>query len=218
MRDLISAVDPARPIRLFLTGSPQPRFGLAEQYGIAGAAGAIENVVQRTGGSLRAESTVDYGGRVARAREFEAERTSWYHSVRGVAEFIDAANRTIGAFGALGDQIQQQHPTLALSVSRGGNACSITNRSYTVAVGYNQGEIVNSLRGSYLFAKLFRGHARPEQIDLVRYDPDIDRTLVAGWRDRASKKFLTATQMAEIWLRRFLDLIQPTASTPPARC
>jgi len=195
-----------------------------EKYGVDGTASALEALVQRAGGAVRAESAVDYAGRVARARNFEAERDSWYHSERGVADAVVAAKQTIEAFGVLGHQIEQQHPTLSLSVEESRDACAISNRDYTVVLGWNRGSVVNSLTESYLFAKLFRGYATrrgitfhpPEEIEVVRYDPDIDRTLVPGWRDREAQKFLTANQMADRWLRRFLDLIHvPTDSAMP---
>jgi hypothetical protein len=105
---------------------------------------------------------------------------------------------------------------VGIEIERAADHIIVRCRGYSLVIGWNRGEYVNTLRGWYLYAKLFPGLVsdqpyflpakRPEEIAVTRYDPDIDRTLVPGWRDPdGEKKFLTSSQLADSWLRRLLE-------------
>lgn len=194
---------------------PKTRIWLGfDKYGIDGAASAIEALVQQSGGDVRTETVVDYAGRIARAINFEGERVTWYSSERGIAAATSEAKVALEELAKLATQIQEKHDALGLGVEQTPDSVVIRCGGYSLVIGWNRGNVINTLSGSYLFAKLFSGLVsqqpryfadRPSEIEVTRYDPDIDRTLVPGWREReGEKKFLTSSQLADSWLKRLL--------------
>jgi hypothetical protein len=205
---LLIRLDMSAPIPKWL---PRTRIWLGfDKYGINGAANAIETVVQQSGGEVRAETAVDYAGRIARRIDFKRERVSWYSSERGIAEATRESQLTFDELGRLAAQIQGKQTALGLAVARDTNNVVITCGTQSLVFGWNRGEVVNNLSGSYLYASLQSRLSSQNEIEFIRYDPDIDRSLVPGWRERdGEKKFLTGPQLADSWLRRLLDQTRP---------
>lgn len=200
---LLIRLDMSAPIPKWL---PKTRIWLGfDKYGINGAASAIEALVQQSGGDVRAETVVDYAGRIARGIDFERERVSWLSSERGIADATREARVTFDELGKLATQIQGKQTTLELAVERDTNSIVISCGAHSLVFGWNRGEIVNTLSGHYLYASLQSRFSSQREIEFIRYDPDIDRSLVPGWRERdGEKRLLTSAQLADSWLKRLL--------------
>lgn len=195
---------------------PKTRIWFAfDQYGINGAASAIETVVQQEGGDVRADTAVDFAGRIARGMNFERERVSWYSSERGIADAISEPKALLEELAKLATEIQEKHSALGLAIEAAADSVVVRSAGYSLVLGWSRGNIINTLSGSYLFAKLFSGSISerpyffpekdPKEIAVTRYDPDIDRTLAPGWRERDGEtKFFTSSQLVDLWLKRLL--------------
>jgi hypothetical protein len=201
---------------------PKTRIWLGfDRYGIDGAANAIETLVGQSGGIVRAESSVDYAGRVTRHINFTQERRAWWHSQRGLDEAKVAAKAATQELYRLATEIQAKHPELSVSVEQTPESCLARCGSLNLAIGWQPGHFINSSEGAYLFAKLslrrrgphFPGQASQE-IEVIRYGPDIDAIRKVGWRELDSEwrkleddgKFFTSLQLADMWLKRLLEL------------
>ena len=186
---------------------PKTRIWLGfDRYGINGAASAIESLVQQSGGDVRAETVVDYAGRIARSIDFERERVSWYSSERGIADATREAKLAFEELEKLATQIQGKQSALGLAVQRDINSVGVSCGTQTLVFGWNRGQQVNTLSGSYLYASLQPRYSSQKEIEFIRYNPDIDRSLAPGWRERdGEKRFLTSAQLADAWLRRLIE-------------
>ena len=156
---------------------------------------------------------MDYAGRIARGIAFERERESWYSSERGITEATREARLAFEELEKLATQIQGKQSALGLAVERATGSVAISYGAHSLVMGWNRGEYLNTLRGSYLYASeqpRFSSERRPTEIKFIRYDPDIDRSLGPGWRERdGEKRFFTSRQLADSWLRRLLAQTGP---------
>jgi hypothetical protein len=189
------------------------QFGF-ERYGIDGLASVIEERVQDKGGTVHTESVVDYASRLNKENDYKRQKGGWYSSQDGVTQAAEEARRLFGELERISSEITSKFPDVSISFEASYGDRVLYSRGISLGLAWSTGMYLNTLEGSYLIVKLFKGRvsfrpytlSKPELIEDTRYDIDLDRTLRLGWREqRGEKRFYTSEQLADALIRHLLD-------------
>jgi hypothetical protein len=124
------------------------------------------------------------------------------------------AQRLFDELERISNEISSRFQQIPISFEARSGECVLFARGRSLGLAWSTGMYLNTLEGSYLVAKLFKGRvsfqgytfSKPELIENTRYDIDLDRTFRLGWREQdGEKRFYTSEQLADALVRQLLD-------------
>jgi hypothetical protein len=128
-----------------------------DRFGLEGAAGAIEMRLQELGGEPTVESTIDRAARFQRAREFDAVREKFDHSIEGVEQADQAFTSLVEDIAGLASELSTTGGHLRnLRVIKNGqmHECALGGLGIEMKL-YWYRPYANVLRGNELTVRIF---------------------------------------------------------------
>lgn len=153
-------------------------------------------------------------------QRFKDRRNAWLTSEKGKHEAAQEYRKFIDELHQLVNAIADANPDMQFVFEDDGDGFRIIYSSgISLTASWNPGRFANSLEGSGLHLKVFKGRvstrpvinfAEPEVVEHKRYDVDLHENAGIVWYETEGdrRKFPTSSELAELWMRIMLEKIE----------
>lgn len=153
-------------------------------------------------------------------QRFKEKRSAWLTSEQGKKEATQEYRSFINELHQLANAIGESTSEMQFVYEDDGDGFHIIYSSgISLTASWNPGRFANSLEGSGLHLKVFKGRVslrhvasftEPEVVEHVRYDIELHENAGIVWYETKGdrRKFPTSAELAELWMRIMLEKIE----------
>ena len=208
---LLVRLDSAKPPRWL----PPTRIWLGfERYGIDGVASVVEERVQCLGGTVRNATVIDHAAKLGREISIREKVATWRTSPEGTADAERETDLLVGEFRRVVEGIRDEIHGVRIdinAISTGHGVFYVSYPQKYIGIEYETRSLWKLEMTLFYreFEKARRGFGDSIEIETEIYDLDCNEAMQIGWRNSdGDRKFFTAAQLVEHWLKSFLTLIR----------
>ncbi len=169
------------------------------QWGIKGAATAIEELTQSLVGKLREESQINIAAKIKRDPQFEIERSRFLESVNGFEIAILELKKLFFELKSLKNKIEKSYKDFSIGFQQKDRNCTVNYGGFSIRF-YLQQANSNSLMDSYLYFELQKqgiSSNEPQILAIEEFHFEVNKPGEYGWiKDVDSDSFISSKKLA----------------------
>jgi len=179
-----------------------------EQWGVEGAAIAIESRVQEAGGSPREETLEERAARLSLEITKEKERKALLNSEKGVQVATQEINSLFAEYEKFTNNFSDKNATVKIQFQKVGNTIVVFSGGFSLELLWRC-HFINTLEHSVLYLRIWKGRhdargisvfpfEEPKILKEIEYNFDLNKAGEFGWKESVGKKhFYSSKQLIE---------------------